>query len=542
MRYDPKLVNKSDIVDLRKKPKGFGNGKNKGNSKSLEKRYTSLKAKREPFLDRARTFSDYTKPNLYPINSGMSNQGDGTNTTGWQSLGAQCVNNLTNKLVMTLFPPHSSFARLEITPEAKSVLRADDINIIQQQGSLINAEKAAMLEHEKRAGRVAIGSALEHLLVGGTTCLYMPSEGNVINYPLDRFVVRMDKSQNLLELIIEEHKALDTFDEETQEAIKSSSRYMNRRKDDDEVTLYTQVKLTPSGMYSICQEAMEVPVGKRYRVRKDKNPFVVLRWETNYGEDYGRSLVEQYSGDFHAVQFLSEAIAKGCVLMADIKYLVKSGATTDIDHLINSPTGEFINGNIDDIGILQLDKFADFTMVANVLEKYERRVGSAFLLGRAVQRDAERVTQAEIRRDALEMEQSLGGAYSLLANTLQRPYFRLLLDRIGFELPENLVNTVLMTGIEALSKLSESDKYLQWAEAVSSAAALPPQTQDRLKWGDFSQYHANQLSFEIPFMMTDEEYQEKKAQEAKAQQQQAMMEAAVNAAPQVASNMTKQGQ
>lgn len=536
MRYNPQVIKEDDYLDLRngmkRKP-----SKQEDNLKTIEDRYKSLEGKRSATLERARRFSTYTIPNLYPeVSNGTDS--DGVEQTGWQSFGSQCVNNLVNKLIMTLFPPHSSFARLQLTEDAKKVLEEGDNSVIEQSKALVNAEKKAMDEHENIAGRVALGEGIEHLVVGGNTCLYLPpKEGNLINYPLQRYVVRRDKSGNVLELIVEESKSLDTFTPAEQMMIKSSSRYQKDSKDD--VKLYTKSVLK-NGKYEITQEAMGVLVGTKYTVNRDNFPFIVLRWKSNYGEDYGRSFVEQYSNDLHFIQFLSEALAKGFILMADVKYLVKAGAITDIDHLINSPTGEFLTGNLDDISVLQLDKYADFTPLSVALDKYERRVGSAFLLGRAVQRDAERVTTTEIRRDSLEMSQSLGGVYSLLANTLQRPYFRLLLNRIKFTLPSSVVSTVLMTGIEALSKLSDADKYAQWTEAMIAGAALPPQIQQRVKWKEFSQYHANQLSFDLPFMMTDEEFQAAMEAQKAASQEQAMQEAAVKSAPQIAGNLTRQ--
>lgn len=530
--YKPILIEKPRLIDLTNKMRVRDEGQN--SDKIISKRYEQLKVKRDPFLSRAKVFSTYTIPNLYPDNFGQSNQGDGTNTTGWQSFGSQCVNTLLNKLVMTLFPPHQSFAHLELTPKAREMLTAEDLDVVEQESSLINAEKQALLEHERIAGRVGLGEGLEHLMVGGSSCLYMPKDGNLINYPLDRFVCRRDKSGNLIELIIEESKSIDMFEPAIQLIIKSKGKQANSNANGndkkDEVNLYTRA-IWKDNFYHITQEVVGVKIGNDFRVSKANFPFIVLRWKTNYGEDYGRSLVEQHAGDFHVIQFLSEALAKGMILMADVKYLIRPGSTTDVDHLIESPTGEFIYGNIDDIGVLQLEKYADFTPIANVLDKYERRVGKAFMVG--VQRDAERVTAYEVRKDAFEMESSLGGAYTLLATTLQRPYFQLLLNRIDFTLPDNLVNTVITTGIEALSKMGDADKFLQWTEAMQSAATLPAPLQERMKWGDFAKYTANQLSLELPYIMTEEEYSKVQQQQAQAQQQQAMQEAAVKAAPQL---------
>ncbi|WLJ89327.1 portal (connector) protein [Vibrio phage vB_ValA_R15Z] len=541
MARNIELLPEDDTVDLTKnRIRHKQNSKGK-QEKTIQKRYEKLKVKREPFLSRAREFSTYTLPNLYP-EVASENQGSGTNTTGWQSFGAQCVNNLENKLIMTLFPPHSTFARLELTQEAKKHLREGDEDLIEAQGGLVQAEQAALMEHEHIAGRVGLGEAMEHLLIGGTTCLYMPEEGNLVNYPLDRFVNRRDKSGTLLELIIEESKGIDTFEPALQAIIKAKMRTSNKykEKDDEEVKLYTRAVLK-QGFYHIEQEVVGEKVGKSYRVKPENFPFIVLRWKTNYGEDYGRSLVEQYANDFHMVQFLSEALGKGMILMADIKYLIKPGSVTDVDHLIESPTGEFIFGNIDDIGVLQLEKYADFTPIANVLEKYERRLGTAFMLGAAVQRNAERVTAYEIRRDAIEMEQNLGGAYSLLANTLQRPYFNLLLRRIGFDLPKELVNTVLITGISALSKMTDADKLMQFTEMLNLPASWPMPAQERMLWADYMRSAASQLSLETPWIMTEDQYQKQQEQRMQAQQQEMMMQGAANAMPQVANNLTQRG-
>lgn len=539
--YNPELLPQQGERDLTQKSMFKPKRQQNKDEKTIEKRFTKLKTKRDPFLSRARTFSDYTIPNLYPMSGGTENQGDGVNTTGWQSFGSMVTNHLKNKLVMTLFPPHASFARLQLSPKAKGLLAEEDINVINQEKALVNAEKQAMMEHENLAGRVGLGEAFEHLIVGGTSCIYVPEgdETNVINYPLDRFVNRRDKSGNLLELIIEESQSLDMFDPAIQMIIKSKQREDNKstNNDDDDIKFYTRSVLK-GGFYHIEQEVVGVPIGTPQRIKKDKFRFIVLRWKTNYGEDYGRSHVEQYAGDMHVIQFLSEAIAKGMILMADVKYLIKPGSVTDVDHLIESPTGEFIYGNIDDIGVLQLEKYADFTPIANVLEKYETRVGKAFLKNSV--RQSERTTMFEIRQDALELESALGGVYSVLATTCQRPYFRILLDRIGFELPEDIVNTVITTGIEALSKETEADKFQQWTEAMVSAGQLPEGVQSRLKWGDFSDYTANQLSLDLPFMKTDKELQEDAKRAQQAQQQQQMTEGAAKSIPNAVGNLTQQ--
>ena len=45
-------------------------------------------------------------------------------------------------------------------------------------------------------------------------------------------------------------------------------------------------------------------------------------------------------------------------------------------------------------------------------------------MARSVQRDAERVTAAEVNLMAQELENSLGGIYSILTQEFQLPYLR----------------------------------------------------------------------------------------------------------------------
>lgn len=538
--YKPELVSKDEVLDLTEGNRMKLKPSSQKKTGAVKKRFEKLKVKRDSYLERARRFARYTVPHLYP-EEGTEN-GDGTNTTGWQSFGADCAISLQNQLVMTLFPPHSSFARLELTRKAKQLLKEEDISAIEQEGSLVAVEKEALLEHERISGRVALGEAMLHLMVGGSTCLYVPKEGAAINYPLTRYVNRFDKSGQLLELIIEESKDIDTLPPAVQAIARAKMKHDPQAPyKDDEVEIYTRC-YRKDGFFHIEEEVLGERVGNTYRVHPDNLPFIPLHWKRNYGEDYGRSLVEMHAGDFHVVQVLSEAIAKGMILMSDIKYLIKPGSVTDIDHLIESDTGEFVYGNIDDIGVLQLEKYADFTPIATVLDKYERRLGRSFMLGSAVQRDAERVTAVEIRRDALEMEKSLGGIYSLLSAKLQRPYFKLLLQRVDFDLGDELVETVLLTGIEALSKMTDADKQFQWAEAMGLAATLPEPIQARMKWGDYSLHVANQLSLELPFIMTEDEYAKEQAKQAAAQQQAMMAQGMADAIPQMAQSvMNKQG-
>ena len=108
------------------------------------------------------------------------------------------------------------------------------------------------------------------------------------------------------------------------------------------------------------------------------------------------------------------------------------------------------------------------------------RLSQAFLLQSGVVRNAERVTAEEIRMLSQELESSLGGLYSLLSNELQLPMINRLLDMMKSQkriptLPKDIVNPVIITGVEALGRgndLQKLDLFLQGASQVVGPQAV----------------------------------------------------------------------
>ena len=82
-------------------------------SKTASSLYSELESSRESYLRRARDCSVLTIPTLIPPN-GHSNAT--SYETPFQGVGARGVNNISAKLLLTLFPPNASFFRLIIDP------------------------------------------------------------------------------------------------------------------------------------------------------------------------------------------------------------------------------------------------------------------------------------------------------------------------------------------------------------------------------------------------------------------------------------------
>ncbi|MGE3613998.1 MAG: portal protein [Sulfurimonas sp.] len=359
-----------------------------GTAVDFEGRYKALSSNRNQYLDAGREYSKLSLPYILPETDGTQSQG--ANQHGYQSIMARAVNHLSNKLTATMFPVNRSFFKLGFESNTEADLRAAGYEPTDLAELLVEAEKKAENLQDKYAARVAYVSAFKNLLISGNVCLYVPQKDFIQAISLSHYCCRRSMSGKLIELIIEERKNFSSMTPEIQEMLKKL-KGPGVCKDDDPVTLYTWACQIDADTFGVTQSCLGVQIKPWQEIPTDDLPWIPLMWNHTHGEDYGRGLMEDNAGDAYVIEFLSEALAKGMVLMADIKYFLKPGSTIDIDEAIGSPTGQWLSGNIEDVGVLQLEKYADFKPIAEVLAEYKKGIGQAFLMNSAVRRDAERV-------------------------------------------------------------------------------------------------------------------------------------------------------
>ena len=80
--------------------------------------------------------------------------------------------------------------------------------------------------------------------------------------------------------------------------------------------------------------------------------------------------------------------------------------------LAKAGNGAIIQGRPEDVSVVQVGKTADFATAASMAQAIERRIGEGFL--KLNIRQSERTTAEEVRLTQLELEQQLGGLFSLL--------------------------------------------------------------------------------------------------------------------------------
>ena len=242
----------------------------------------------------------------------------------------------------------------------------------------------------------------------------------------------------------------------------------------DDLDIYTHIKRMNDDViwYQECK-GEKIP-NTNGNSKVDVSPWIPLRFIRIDGEDYGRGYVEEYRGDLITLESLMQAIIEGAAASAKVLFLVNPNGTTRAATLAKAPNGAIREGTAADISVMQVGKGSDFNVSFSAIQRIEARLEYAFLMARSVQRDAERVTAAEINLMARELENSLGGIYSILTQEFQLPYLKRrmhMLVRSGKvpKLPDNLVKPKIVTGLQGLGRGNDRNKLIEFITTVAQA-------------------------------------------------------------------------
>lgn len=428
-------------------------------SESAKARYSKLETLRNPYLGRARECSTLTIPSLVPP-EGIT--GSTKLPTPFQSMGARGVNNLAAKFLLALLPPNSPFFRLMVDDFMLEKLAGREGARADIEEALSKMERAVMTSVETGNTRSSTFEAMKHLLVAGNVLLFVPPEGGMKVFRLDRYVTKRDPMGHCLEIITKENISAMELPEEVRRALSKDSDGDDPSAEDIQ-ELYTHIRRTAKGweVYQEC-EGMMIP-GTDGTYPEDKSPWLALRFIQIDGEDYGRGYVEEYLGDLKTLEGLTKAIVQASAAAAKVLFLVKPNSTTKMRTLAESSSGDVKEGNAEDVTVLQMNKFADFRVAYDTIKEIKDALSFAFLLNSAIQRNGDRVTAEEIRYVANELESSLGGIYSTLAQEFQLPFLTVVMGSMERKgalpvLPKGSIRPSITTGIEAIGRGNDLSK------------------------------------------------------------------------------------
>ncbi len=474
-----------------------------------------MEGDRTGILLRAEQFSKWTIPKVFTEEH--RKQDNQALAHDFQALGAQCVNYLANRLVMTLFAPSRPFFRLSPTAKLKAQLEAAGVDPSQMDNRLSQAEKEASAVLDRKSIRPKMYELLKMLIVTGNGLLVLSKKGvRVLN--MRNYATKRDRDGDVLELVIREKVHLDALDKNVRALAKTDARV---KPCDKQMVFHYRVIKRRDGAYYETQwiDDLELPPQFDSKYTPDKLPYRAITWDLAAGDDYGTGLVEDFAGDFFALSTLSKAAIQGAILASEYRWVVNPMGNTNVEDFNDSENGAAIPGQKGDIELLHAG--VDSTLQTNMALQttYVNRIGAGFLLQTAVTRQAERVTAEEIRRVAEELEGGLGGAYSRIAVDLQVPLAFWTLKEVDADVSGSGIEPTIITGLDALSRSGDRDKLVQFGSVLGQMLSLPPQILDRLKLSAWINDLASAEGLQRDrYVITDEEYA--------AQQQRRQIEAA----------------
>ena len=434
---------------------------------NAKKRYDELSSERTQFLDEARQASELTLPYLIRGHeehySGMKQL-----KTPWQSVGAKGVVTLASKLMLALLPPQTSFFKLQLDeselgqdfgPEIRSEL---DLSFAKVERTILESIAAS-------DDRVAVHQALQHLVVGGNALIFMGREGLKV-YPLNRFVVERDGNGNVLEIVTKERISKKLIEDELPKDIQYDSVVDDSGLGQEECDVYTHVKRENNRVVWHQEVHGKVLPKSVSKAPIDANPWLPLRFNVVDGEAYGRGRVGQFIGDLKSLEALSQALVEGSAAAAKVVFVVSPSSTTKPATLASAGNGAIVAGRPDDIGVIQVGKTADFSTAFQMAQVYERRLSEAFLILNP--RNAERVTAEEVRMTQLELEQQLGGLFSLLTTEFLVPYLNRKMSvaqKTGDipRIPKGIVKPTIVAGINSLGRGQDAVSLAQFLQTIA---------------------------------------------------------------------------
>ena len=431
---------------------------------TAKSRYDALSSGRTSFLDIAVQCSELTLP--YLIQRDEMRSSHKTLTQPWQSVGAKAVVTLASKLMLALLPPQTTFFKLQIKDDKLGTELPAEIRS-ELDLSFAKLERMVMDSIAASSDRVTVHQAIKHLVVGGNALLFMGKNG-IKHYPLNRYVVERDGNGNVIEIVTKENinKKLLPVDI-VKDPLQVNDISTNQSGD---VEVYTHCKLQNNRWVWHQEVYDKVIPNTQGKAPKEASPWLVLRFNSVDGENYGRGRVEEFIGDLKSLNALSQAITEGSAAAAKVIFLVSPSSTTKPQTLSKAGNGAIIQGRPDDIGVVQVGKTADFATALQQMQTLERRISEAFLV--LTVRQSERTTAEEVRLTQLELEQQLGGLFSLLTVEFLVPYLNrklMVMQRSG-ELPrypKDLVKPTIVAGINALGRGQDRESLTAFITTIA---------------------------------------------------------------------------
>jgi hypothetical protein len=426
----------------------------------------------ETVVRRAEHYSKFTIPSLMvdPL-LGAHNEDI---RHDFQSAGAMLLNNLAAKLTSLLFPSNQPFFKNVVNDELRAQAKAAGVGEDTINAQLSVLEQEATKNLFINASFAKLTRTIKLLIATGQALVYRdPDTQKFRVWSLQSFSVKRDAAGDWSCIVLKQRMLFSELPPEVQNdaQAKKPGRYDNKQKLD----VFTKIQREPGTLNPkvvVTNELDGTRVGPVAQYPVHLCPWIVPVWNLADGEDYARGMVEEYAGDFAKLSILSENL--GLYELGSLEWLnlVNEAGGSTVDDLEKTQPGDYVPGGATAVTSYERGDYQKMNAITASISGVIQRLSAAFMYtGNA--RDAERVTAAEIRQQASEAENTLGGVYSILAESLQAPLAYLMMKEVSEEIVPGLITKAfypqIITGIPALNRNIEVQNLLT---AVQEGAAI----------------------------------------------------------------------
>lgn len=499
---------------------------------SLRRWWHVADSDRQEVLDRARLCASLTKPWVLPPEGHTASE---KLPEAYSSLAARGITNLEGRLLLALYPPGMPFFRLRPAGKFRYDGNVDPQMLNEFEARLYLQELAIQAKLEqadntkrsntRRAGfRSRKRTSLSQLLITGDTLEMLQDDYTIKVFRRDQYTTNRDSSGDVRYHVIKEQiDPLAMLPDQLAMSGLDAGVLAEKPAHERKADLYTLVEWNPqTRRWVITQEVNDSVI---HESEEPVTPFMCTPFELAPGEHYGRGIIETNLGDVKSMNSLTERILDFAAMASKQLWALDYNSQVRPNDLTKE-TGSVIQarvsaGQVQDIGLLRAEKMNDFQVVSITREAIRKDLAVTMLMEGEATPTGERVTAYQVQRVAMELEGALGGVYAPIADhqqvpLIERMLFQMRRDALLPPLPDDSIEVEAVTGINALSRESDSGKLMQVLQIV---AQLGPEVMQRFDKGVLLDLLMRQIGvYQAGLVKSEEQMQ---------QEMQAMQQAAV---------------
>lgn len=468
--------------------------------------YDGLVTTRGDYEKRAEEMAKLTVSSLFlPEGSSSSTEMEDSYSARYVSFS---LDSLASRMEVTLLPASGSSFRFDPNAEGMEALTQGDVNARATiMKSLSSSTARVNKEIENQMIRPQLRGFLETMLAVSPVVVEKKKDKGIKWHGLRNFVVKLNDTGEPLQIVIKEELDKNNLPEG-----------IEAPEGDDDIELYT-LSHWSENKWTVTQSIGSEIVGKESTFKEGKLPYVYLGWTLQKGDTYHRPYSERYKGILKDYGDINKVLVEGSIIASKSLIMVNPLGSTRKEDISGSRNGEVIDGRVDDVTPFQLQKNYDFQVPMQMKQELISQIDRAFLNRQGTQRQAERVTAEEIRKDAQELEKNLAGMYSILSKKFNKWLVHQIMDELGITFEAIDVNVI--TGLDALGKNAEAQKLDNFVMRLSQL-----QLADWLKEPELISRYASYEGIDtVNLVKTPNEVSGERQAAQQAAQKQQMMEA-----------------